>query len=176
MGIEYERTYRRKDGRLIPVNEAVVDLPGDDIAPKGFLVIAYDITKRIEARARIEYMANHDALTSLPNRVMLMAHLAEAIDRAAEGGTEVALLLIDLDHFKRVNDSLGHHVGDELLLQVSERLLAWTRQRPSGRPPRRRRVRGRATTATTRGTISPRGSMICRACSGGCRCRATSSP
>ena len=126
LGAETEWTYRRKDGRLIPVNEAVVDLPGDDPPDNGYLVIAYDISKRIEARARIEYMANHDALTSLPNRVMLMAHLAEAIDRAAKYGDEVALLLIDLDHFKRVNDSLGHHVGDELLLQVSERLLAWT--------------------------------------------------
>ncbi len=127
-GVESEWTYRRKDGRLIPVNEAVVDLPGDDAAPQGFLVIAYDISRRIEARARIEYMATHDALTSLPNRVMLMTHLGTAIERAAADGTEVALLLIDLDHFKRVNDSLGHHVGDDLLLQVSERLLAWTRR------------------------------------------------
>ena len=125
---EIEWTYRRKDGRLIPVNEAIVDLRGDDAVSTGFLVVAYDITKRIEAGARIEYMANHDALTSLPNRVMLMRHLAGAIDRAAADGSEVALLLLDLDHFKRVNDSLGHHVGDDLLLQVSERLLSWTRR------------------------------------------------
>ncbi|WP_322937348.1 putative bifunctional diguanylate cyclase/phosphodiesterase [Nocardioides bizhenqiangii] len=128
VGTEVEWTYRRKDGRLIPVNEVIVDLGGDDASPAGFLAIAYDITKRIEVRARVEFMANHDALTSLPNRAKLMRHLDRAIAKAAAEGTEVALLLLDLDHFKRVNDSLGHHVGDELLLQVAERLHSWIRR------------------------------------------------
>ena len=127
-GADAEWTYRRKDGRLIPVSEAIVDLRGDDAVPTGFLLVAYDITKRLEDRSRIQYMANHDALTNLPNRAMLMRHLDAAIGEAAAGTAEVALLLLDLDHFKRVNDSLGHHVGDELLLQVSERLLGWIRR------------------------------------------------
>lgn len=127
VGVEAERTYRRKDGRLIPVNEAVVDLRGG-AESNGFLLVAYDVTKRIETRARVEYLATHDALTNLPNRTMLMDHLAEAIRQAQKRDTEVALLLLDLDHFKRVNDSLGHHVGDDLLLQVSERLLGWIRR------------------------------------------------
>ena len=112
---------------MIPVNEVIVDLGGDDAGPAGFLAIAYDITKRIEVRARVEFMANHDALTSLPNRATLMKHLDTSIARAVAEGTEVALLLLDLDHFKDVNDTFGHHVGDELLCQVAERLHVSTR-------------------------------------------------
>lgn len=120
-----EWTYRRKDGGRVPVSEAIVALRGDSGDDAGFLVVSYDITRRIEARARAEFLAGHDALTNLPNRVLLTAHLQDAIAEAEGGGPGFALLLLDLDHFKRVNDSLGHLIGDELLLQVAERLLAW---------------------------------------------------
>lgn len=125
---DVEWTYRRKDGRRVPVNEAIVDLRDAEGEPAGFLVVAYDITQRIEARASVEYLAAHDALTNLPNRITLMQHLEKSIAAAEESGKELALLLLDLDHFKRVNDSLGHHVGDELLLRVSERLFDWIRR------------------------------------------------
>lgn len=107
------------------MNETIIDLRDDDRTPGGFLVVAYDITERIEAQAGIEYFAAHDALTGLPNRITLVQHLEKSMAVAAESGTELALLLLDLDHFKRVNDSLGHSVGDELLLLVCERLLDW---------------------------------------------------
>jgi diguanylate cyclase (GGDEF)-like protein len=70
-------------------------------------------------------MANHDALTNMPNRSMLVRHLVGAIDQAATDGTQVVLVLLDLDHFKRVNDSMGHHAGDVLLLRVADRLKRW---------------------------------------------------
>lgn len=120
-----EWTYRRKDGGRVPVSEAVVPLPGHADEQAGFLVVAFDITRRIEARARAEFLAAHDALTNLPNRSLLTRHLDHLIAVADHGGPGFALLLLDLDHFKRVNDSLGHLIGDELLLQVADRLLSW---------------------------------------------------
>ncbi len=73
-----------------------------------------------EQKAAAQYVANHDLLTSLPNRSQLLARLQHAIDLAARQGRPVAVLFIDLDRFKFVNDSLGHHIGDELLKRVSQ--------------------------------------------------------
>ncbi len=81
-----------------------------------------DITERKVAEARILQMAQQDALTKLPNRMLLMDRLEQAIEHARRAGNQVAVMMLDLDHFKHVNDSLGHHVGDELLLAVVERL------------------------------------------------------
>lgn len=127
VGDEAEWTYRRRDGSQVPVHEWIVPLAPEDGAPGGFLVVAQDITQRIEARERIEHIVTHDSLTNLPNRSLLVRHLDQALERAEREGTELALALIDLDQFKRINDSLGHHIGDELLIVVAERLLAWTR-------------------------------------------------
>lgn len=125
-GDEAEWTYRRKDGSRVPVHEAIVPLAADD-GGVGFLVVAYDITQRIESRERIEHIVTHDSLTNLPNRSLLVRHLDQALERAERDEAELALVLLDLDHFKRINDSLGHHIGDELLIVVAERLLAGTR-------------------------------------------------
>ena len=81
-----------------------------------------DIRARKDAEARVRHMALHDALTGLPNRTLLMDRAGQAIAQARRDGTQVGLLLLDLDHFKHINDSLGHFVGDGLLEQVSRRL------------------------------------------------------
>lgn len=81
-----------------------------------------DICARKEAEARVRYMASHDALTGLPNRTLLLDRLNVAIGEARRENSQIGLLLLDLDHFKHVNDSLGHFIGDELLEQVSKRL------------------------------------------------------
>ncbi|HWI42246.1 MAG TPA: EAL domain-containing protein [Nocardioides sp.] len=122
-----EHAYLRADGGTVPVSEAVVALHGEDGATTGYLAVAYDITSRVEARARVEHMNTHDALTGLANRSRLTQHLAEAFEQADRDGSEVTLLVLDLDHFKRVNDSLGHDVGDLLLQHVGERLSRWVR-------------------------------------------------
>jgi diguanylate cyclase (GGDEF)-like protein/PAS domain S-box-containing protein len=82
-----------------------------------------DISERKQSEARIRYLALHDALTGLPNRTMFFDRLSSELARARRSGGASALLVIDLDHFKQVNDSLGHLVGDQLLEAVSDRLL-----------------------------------------------------
>jgi diguanylate cyclase (GGDEF)-like protein/PAS domain S-box-containing protein len=124
-GSESERDYVRSDGTTVPVTEGITRLRGDDGETTGYLAVAYDITQRKQAQAAVLFMANHDALTNMPNRSMLVRHLVGAIDQAATDGTQVVLVLLDLDHFKRVNDSMGHHAGDVLLLRVADRLKRW---------------------------------------------------
>jgi diguanylate cyclase (GGDEF)-like protein len=89
-----------------------------------FLVSAVDITERRKAEARIAYMAHHDALTNLANRVMFQERLRQDLERSRAVNKTVAVLCIDLDLFKNVNDSFGHPTGDRLLTQVAERLAA----------------------------------------------------
>jgi diguanylate cyclase (GGDEF)-like protein len=88
----------------------------------GTMGISQDITGRKEAEARIHHMALHDALTGLPNRALLKDRLAQSIALACRTHDQVAVLMLDLDRFKNVNDSLGHFAGDRLLESVSKRL------------------------------------------------------
>jgi diguanylate cyclase (GGDEF)-like protein/PAS domain S-box-containing protein len=87
-----------------------------------------DITARKHAEARIHHMAMHDALTGLPNRVLLQDRLTQAIALARRNRHSIAVLMLDLDRFKHVNDSLGHLVGDRLLKEVSARIKACLRE------------------------------------------------
>jgi diguanylate cyclase (GGDEF)-like protein len=90
--------------------------------------VAMDITDRKQAEQRIAHMAHHDALTGLPNRVLLRDRIGQAIAQAHRNGTHVAVLFIDLDRFKTINDSLGHQLGDRLLQSVASRVLVCVRE------------------------------------------------
>ncbi|WP_024872464.1 bifunctional diguanylate cyclase/phosphodiesterase [Tolumonas lignilytica] len=85
--------------------------------------MANDITERKAAEAQLAHLAHHDPLTQLPNRTLLGINLNHAIELAARNKTRVALMMLDLDRFKNVNDSFGHQIGDVLLQEVAQRLL-----------------------------------------------------
>ncbi|MGY4341570.1 bifunctional diguanylate cyclase/phosphodiesterase [Bradyrhizobium sp. LM2.9] len=104
------------EGRLIEIKNQ----PG---AAGGWLATHDDVTDRIRADERIAHMAHYDALTDLPNRVLMRGHLERRVAELSQG-KPFAILYIDVDEFKGVNDSLGHEVGDELLRQVANRLRA----------------------------------------------------
>ncbi|MEQ1440288.1 EAL domain-containing protein [Fontimonas sp. SYSU GA230001] len=125
---EREATYIRKDGSRVLVNQVVTALRADDGALSGYLAIAYDITERKRAEDYIRHLAHHDALTELPNRVLFKDRLDVAIAQARRSGRSVGVIMVDLDHFKRINDSLGHHVGDDLLVQMTARLRSCVRE------------------------------------------------
>jgi diguanylate cyclase (GGDEF)-like protein/PAS domain S-box-containing protein len=124
---EREWTYVRKDGRRVPVILVVNTMANDSGEPVGYMGIAYDVTERKRAEEHIRHMAHHDALTALPNRALLQERLGAALVRAKREGDCMALMFIDLDRFKNINDSLGHHVGDSILKIVAERLRSAVR-------------------------------------------------
>jgi diguanylate cyclase (GGDEF)-like protein/PAS domain S-box-containing protein len=95
---------------------------------KGYRGTGADITDRRRAEQKIEFLAYHDPLTGLPNRVLLQDRLQQAIAHAERSRTSVALVFMDLDNFKKVNDSLGHAAGDALLGEVARRLRACVRE------------------------------------------------
>ncbi len=110
--------HRRRDGSLIDVEVFSGPIPFE--GRRATLTACVDVTEQRRAEQRIAHMAHHDALTGLPNRVLFHDRLAEAV----AAGTGLGLLCLDLDHFKLVNDTLGHPAGDALLREVAGRLRA----------------------------------------------------
>jgi diguanylate cyclase (GGDEF)-like protein/PAS domain S-box-containing protein len=116
----YEVTIRHKDGHTIPVEVVGKTMPLHHADYR--IVVVRDITARKQAQQREAFIALHDPLTQLPNRHFLMEQLSQVLSLARRRHGHAAVLFVNLDHFKTVNDSLGHHAGDQLLCQVAERL------------------------------------------------------
>lgn len=86
------------------------------------VLVLSDVSEAVAAHERLYHAVHHDALTGLPNRVLLTRHMGEAVSRAMQGDGMAALLFIDVDHFNRINDSFGHYIGDAILIEVAHRL------------------------------------------------------
>jgi len=121
------RNYR-KNGDVIWCEWYHSGLLGDDGQVVSILSFVQDVSSRIQAEERLQYMATRDALTGLPNRLLLHERLTQAIAQARRNGRRVGVLFIDLDRFKNVNDTLGHRIGDELLKHVTQALSAALRE------------------------------------------------
>jgi diguanylate cyclase (GGDEF)-like protein/PAS domain S-box-containing protein len=113
---------RRKNGEIYPNWLIITAVKGDDGVVTHYVASHTDITERKMAEEEIKLLAFYDPLTQLPNRRLLLERLKHGIDVARREGKQLALLMLDLDRFKSVNDSLGHPAGDELLQQVATRI------------------------------------------------------
>jgi diguanylate cyclase (GGDEF)-like protein/PAS domain S-box-containing protein len=124
---DYPLDLRHRDGHTTPVlyNASVYRNHAGQVL--GVFAAARDITERKWAEEQLRHQASHDDLTGLPNRALLLEHLAGALARSQRTGSPVGVLFLDLDDFKSINDSYGHSAGDELLTQVASRIGAGVR-------------------------------------------------
>ena len=119
---------RRKDGSFYNEELTIAPVKDENGAILRFVGVKHDITKRKQNEERIRHLAQYDVLTDLPNRALLSDRLQQAIAAARRDETGLALILIDLDKFKPINDTLGHDVGDLLLQEVARRIQACIRE------------------------------------------------
>jgi diguanylate cyclase (GGDEF)-like protein/PAS domain S-box-containing protein len=119
---------RKKNGTIYPEYLSIAAIHDSQGQITHYVSIFYDISQRKQYEALIEHQANYDALTELPNRFLFMKRLGEALEDAKSFGFQMALMFIDLDMFKEVNDTLGHACGDELLKIVAKRLMRCVRE------------------------------------------------
>jgi len=120
----YESNFINRRGEIRPVLLTVGMIPATLVSVVSF----EDIAERRETENQLRHQALHDTLTGLPNRLLLQDRLGRSVETARREGSEIAVLLMDLDRFKDVNDSLGHSAGDTLLRQVADRLSAAVRR------------------------------------------------
>ncbi|HTH16092.1 MAG TPA: EAL domain-containing protein, partial [Magnetospirillum sp.] len=118
---------RRADGDVFPASLALTGVVSEGGAVNSFVLLAHDVTRRKMDEQRIRFHASHDTLTKLVNRHTVMEALHDAIIRAELGGYRMAVLFLDVNRFKDVNDSFGHAAGDDLLRQVARRLKGCVR-------------------------------------------------
>lgn len=119
---------KRKDGSIYPKWLTIDSIRDDRSAISHHVAVFSDITERKASEERIAFLAHHDPLTGLSNRLTLTLHLEHAIEQAKRDQSRIGLMFIDLDNFKRINDTLGHHIGDLLLCEVARRIRGAVRE------------------------------------------------
>ncbi|MBS0369307.1 MAG: EAL domain-containing protein [Proteobacteria bacterium] len=119
---------RRASGESFPADMSISVVRAPDGPAFHYVGVFSDISRRKADEARIRFLANHDFLTGLPSRAALQPTMAHAVEDARRDGRRIGLCFLDLDRFKNINDTLGHHVGDQLLVEVAQRLTSVLRE------------------------------------------------
>jgi diguanylate cyclase (GGDEF)-like protein/PAS domain S-box-containing protein len=125
--VQYERRYRSRDGRVVWALVSATLMPANE-EPQHFLVQINDLTERKRAEEELERLAHHDALTGAANRILLNEEVEHEIAVARRRRSRLAVVFIDLDYFKHINDSLGHEAGDTVLKETAARLSRTVRE------------------------------------------------
>lgn len=119
---------RRKSGEVFPCWLSITALRGDGQEVTHYIGVSRDISQHKQAEEQIRHLAHYDVLTGLPNRYLLNDRIEQAVSQAHREGHSLGLMFLDLDRFKNVNDSLGHQVGDRMLMEVARRLKGLVRE------------------------------------------------
>jgi diguanylate cyclase (GGDEF)-like protein/PAS domain S-box-containing protein len=117
----------RRDGAEFAIEDSAAPIHDQHGVTTGAVIVFHDVSVARAIEVEMSHLAQHDTLTKLPNRTLLQDRLSQAITTAGRNGTRIAVLFVDLDGFKHINDSLGHAIGDKLLQSVAKRLLASVR-------------------------------------------------
>ncbi|NHQ80775.1 EAL domain-containing protein [Chromobacterium vaccinii] len=124
VGMAMNCALMRRDGQLLELEDSASPILDHAGKLTGAIIVFHDVSEARAMAVKMTHLAHHDALTNLPNRMLLQDRTQQALQQAARAGDRLGLYILDLDHFKVINDSMGHTVGDQLLLQVALRLQA----------------------------------------------------